>query len=373
MRLFFEWTERQLGELEAEYRQHYLAADINQTRMFIAIVVLANLAFIPIDLSVLQGQPLLLPFALILRGFMISCSIGFAFLLRRIHTPARYDQLVFGYTLIIVIAQGISAATRPASYYGTFTFDIILILYIYLLIPNTWLYRTICAVIASIISLVTLFLMREPSLLYTTSIPVAIFGIHLIGLSSSARSYNYRRQEYQAIHTAELLNQRLTILAEIDSLTGAFNRRKFLELGADEFQRYQRYGHRFALMLADVDLFKRINDQYGHAAGDVVLTALVQTMLTSRRANDAVGRLGGEEFALLLPETTLSAAVLVAERLRQHVQDSPIAAEQQSLSVTFSAGVVECSPDDHSFMDVLRRADQLLYQAKAGGRNCIKS
>jgi diguanylate cyclase (GGDEF)-like protein len=366
-------AEPQLGELESSYRQRYLQADITQTLIFALIVILASLAFVPIDIGLLRDRPGTLALTLALRTVIILCSIGFGILLRRIGTPGGYDRLVFGYTVLIALGQGVGAATRPASYYGTATFDIILILYVYLIVPNELSYRVSSAVVVSLVSLSTLFLLREPSLLYWTSIPIAMLGAHLIGLISSTRAYTYRRQEFRAIHEAQLLNQRLTVLAEVDALTGAFNRRKLIELGADAFSRYQRYGNCFSLMVADVDHFKRINDKHGHAAGDAVLTAVVALMLGGKRATDALGRLGGEEFALLLPETPRAAALVVAERIRQQVQEAAIDTGQGVIAATFSAGVVEIAPGDSSFDDLLRRADQLLYRAKEHGRNRIEA
>jgi diguanylate cyclase (GGDEF)-like protein len=373
MRGLLEWAEPQLGQLEGQYRQHYLKADIAQAQIFALVVILASLAFIPLDIGLLRGQPATLALTLALRAVMLATGAGFALLLRRTSTPAHYDRLVFGYTILVALEQGLSATTRPASYYGTSTFDIILILYYYLVVPNRLGYRAASALAMSAVSLATLFLTRERSLLYWTSVPIAIVGVHLIGLTSSIRSYTYRRHEYQAIEQARVLNQRLTVLAEIDSLTGAYNRRKFIELGAEEFSRYQRYGHSFALVLADVDWFKRINDQHGHAAGDKVLAAVAGVMLAGKRTNDALGRLGGEEFALLLPETTHAAALVVAERIRQQVQAAAIPIDQGTISVTFSAGVVAVEPGDAEFDAALRRADQLLYRAKERGRNRVEA
>lgn len=368
-----EQAEPQLGPLEGQYRQHYLKSDIAQARTFALVVILASLAFIPIDVGLLRGQPALLALTLALRAGTLLTGAGCVLLLRRVSTPARYDRLVLGYTILVAIEQGLSATTRPPSYYGTSTFDIILILYYYLVIPNRLSYRVASALSITAVSLATLFLTREPSTLYWTSVPIAIVGAHLIGLTSSIRSFTYRRHEYRAIEEARALNQRLTVLAEIDSLTGAYNRRKFLELGADEFSRYQRYGHGFALVLADVDWFKRINDQHGHAAGDVVLATVTGIMFAGKRTNDALGRLGGEEFALLLPETTRAAALAVAERIRQRVQTTAIPIEQGMISVTFSAGVVAVEPGHAEFDDALRDADRLLYRAKERGRNRIEA
>jgi diguanylate cyclase (GGDEF)-like protein len=364
--------EPPLEGLEDQYRQHYLAADVRQALFFVLIVVLASLAFIPIDIGLLREQPLVMGLTLALRIGVILISAALVPLLRRVREPARYDRMLLAYSLVASAGQGLSALTRPANYYGTSTFEIVLVLYFYLLVPNVLPNRLLSAGLTSAFSLATLFFAREFSLLYWSSIPVALFGVHLVGFTSSIRANAYRRQEYRAIYEAKLLNERLTVLADTDSLTGAYNRRKFIELGSDEFLRFRRYGHQFSLLLADIDHFKRINDQHGHPAGDEVLRSVARVLHTSKRATDAVGRLGGEEFALLLPETSQAAARVVADRIREDLQAAAIPTAGGVLSVTFSAGVVEVTPDDAAFDDVLRRADQALYRAKERGRNRVE-
>ncbi|GAB4109948.1 MAG: hypothetical protein Fur005_08610 [Roseiflexaceae bacterium] len=358
---------------EAAYRQHHLAADIRQVRIFIVIVILASLSFLPVDLFLLQQHPTQLLLVLLLRGCTILGSWIFWQKTKQIHTSSSYDHWVFGYTIAVSIVQGISATTRPANYYGTSIFDIVLILYYYLVIPNTLTYRSISAVLMSLFSLLVLFLLREASLLYAISIPIIMMGVHFMGLINSTQVYRYRRAEYHARHQIAELNKQLTILAETDSLTGVYNRRKLIALGHDEFARFQRYGNRFSLILIDIDFFKRINDQYGHPVGDTALIMLTTVIQQGKRTNDAIGRLGGEEFALLLPETPHDAAIAVAERLRYMVAATPLDTPDGPLILTFSAGVAEIDPADSSFEHLLQRADQLLYHAKQQGRNRIEA
>lgn len=173
------------------------------------------------------------------------------------------------------------------------------------------------------------------------------------------------------------LEEQLRELATCDSLTGAANRRHFVELAQRERERSLRAGSPMSVCLLDVDHFKRINDQHGHAAGDHALIALVRAAKGALRASDVLGRLGGEEFALLLPDTDLAGALQVAERVRAAVAaievpalDERTSAPPTSIRVTISLGVAELGRE--SLEDLLKRADRALYAAKDQGRDRIQ-
>jgi|tagenome__1003787_1003787.scaffolds.fasta_scaffold20826772_1 two-component system cell cycle response regulator len=158
-------------------------------------------------------------------------------------------------------------------------------------------------------------------------------------------------------------------LALTDALTGAANRRHFMERAAFEFARMRRYGNPVSLVMLDVDHFKRVNDTHGHAAGDAALILLVKCCRALLRDTDLVGRLGGEEFALLLPDATTEAAFQVAERVRLNLADLEIATDGVPFSFTVSMGVACCGPSEISVEQTIGRADQALYRAKSEGRD----
>lgn len=166
--------------------------------------------------------------------------------------------------------------------------------------------------------------------------------------------------------------EELRRLATTDPLTGVANRRHFLEAASVELQRQHRYHRPAALMMLDIDFFKVINDGLGHAAGDMVLMAFAATCRDGLRSVDLIGRLGGEEFAVLLPETDLQGAVEVAERLRQRVADSPVDVGGGVARFTVSIGVADCRPCDETIEATLMRADRALYDAKRSGRNRVR-
>jgi diguanylate cyclase (GGDEF)-like protein len=151
-----------------------------------------------------------------------------------------------------------------------------------------------------------------------------------------------------------------------DPLTGLYNRRFFCESLDKELHRTERYGSQISIALFDIDDFKAINDTYGHSAGDDVLRRIGALVSALLRPTDSFARLGGEEFGLLLPETTQLDALLVAERIRTAVARSAILRER---SVTFSGGVSSCPTDATTQDDLVDRADAALYWAKRNGKN----
>lgn len=162
----------------------------------------------------------------------------------------------------------------------------------------------------------------------------------------------------------------LSRLAWTDSLTGALNRRRFVDLVGKELKRAQRGNMQTALLLIDVDHFKKINDVFGHAAGDTVLIELVKRWTLEMREYDHLARIGGEEFAILLPQCDGQGAAQVIERLLEKTSALPINIDDIDVYVTISAGLVVCS-SEHDTVDIaLARADEALYKAKNQGRNC---
>ena len=169
----------------------------------------------------------------------------------------------------------------------------------------------------------------------------------------------------------ESMNGRLKQLTKTDFLTQLFNRGHWEENLIQEFKRLQRYQHKSTLLMCDIDHFKRINDTYGHAAGDVVIQAIADAVRKNLRSTDIAGRYGGEEYAVLLVDTTLKQATVLAERLRQSVEALCIAYNGQQLKVTLSLGLAEYQTEMTEHRQWIEAADKGLYQSKANGRNQV--
>lgn len=160
-------------------------------------------------------------------------------------------------------------------------------------------------------------------------------------------------------------------LATLDALTELCNRRHFLELLEKEIARAQRHARPLALAILDVDHFKRINDEHGHIAGDGVLRQIAEILRQHVRGEDIAARIGGEEFAVLLPEAASEAALAFAERLRVAIAAGEFAPGGKRRALTISIGLAELSPAHATRSDLMRAADAALYEAKESGRNRV--
>ena len=180
------------------------------------------------------------------------------------------------------------------------------------------------------------------------------------------------RELQEEVAKRRIAQEKLRQLAITDGLTGVFNYRYFMELGRREFERVRRYGRHLSLIMVDIDHFKKTNDTYGHAVGDGALRVVAQICQKTVRNVDILARIGGEEFAVLLPETALEKAWLVAERLRLSLSRAVMRTKAGELRLTASLGVGAVEQETKDFEDLLRSVDSALYAAKRNGRNRVE-
>jgi diguanylate cyclase (GGDEF)-like protein len=183
-----------------------------------------------------------------------------------------------------------------------------------------------------------------------------IFAVQAVTALQSARQY-----------------EEIKRLTAIDALTPAYNHRYFQEALAKEIHRHARTGHEFVLAMLDIDNFKRFNDTFGHPVGDEILKGLVEELMRNARDTDIVSRYGGEEFAIIFPDTPAQSAADAANRLREIVARRvfPLAAVDKTLHITVSIGVAVYPRDGMTSAEIVARADAALYFAKKSGRNRV--
>lgn len=363
--------EPDLGELEPDYRKHFLKADTGQFLAIAPIYIAAMLIYIAIDFQVygFSGNFWLLTLG---RVVMIALAVFLMGRFRRAMTPSSLDAW-------LLLASGASFSlgllvhfVRAQTVDYNLAVTVVLIVGHYLLVPAILYKRIGLALFFSLLEVLIFLLMTKTSIAAEIrNNIIALVLANVIGVIISIRLATFRRNQYKAQLEERRARQEIERLAITDSLTGIFNRRKWLEDASRVLARYLRNKQIFSLMYLDIDHFKRLNDTQGHAFGDMALQHFAQLVGQQIRELDVFGRFGGEEFVLLLPDTALANAKSLAQRIRAATESSTIA--HSGVRLTVSIGVTEVALEDAKIEDVLHRADQALYKAKSLGRNRVEA
>jgi diguanylate cyclase (GGDEF)-like protein len=360
-----------LGELEGDYRVFHLKDDIAQSTLYIFIAMLAILSMIRLDMLLYKSNPDLVMRLMVYQGGYILVSLLIIAALRKASKVRIYDRLMLAWLTLTVLGLLLFNFTRPANLITT-SYDVIILFAVYILSPLRISYTVALAFVFSAGTLLLDYFYKTgtDSAAFNTLVTAQII-VHALGLVSSLQIQSYRRKSFKAYMQEKDAKEMVAYLANIDSLTKSLTRRQFFNIAESEFLRFSRYHRNLSMLVLDADYFKNINDTYGHYAGDLVLRNLSLVVLEQKRAQDTFGRLGGEEFGLLLPETNLEQAKIVAERVQKMWEQTPCSLDGYLIYSTVSIGVAEANKEDKSFEDVLRRADRLMYKAKEAGRNRV--
>ncbi|MDD5269617.1 MAG: sensor domain-containing diguanylate cyclase [Candidatus Omnitrophica bacterium] len=208
--------------------------------------------------------------------------------------------------------------------------------------------------------------------LLSEGIPIGILTIEGID-EEHAESFSILAEQLSLELKKISLYERVQSLAITDGLTGIYVRRHFLERYAEDFARSKRHNLKLSVLMIDLDHFKQCNDAYGHLVGDIVLKEIAKIMKDFVRQVDLIGRYGGEEFVLALPDTDRNSAIAVAERIRQEVERHKFKAYDETIAMTISAGVATYPDNGDDVQVLIDKADQALYRAKEEGRNRVVS
>ena len=299
---------------------------------------------------------------------------------------ALVHKVAFLYLLVIIATECIEMIFKPELGTQDLPFLAIVILVYYIFYPSRLTTLTIGGLIGSAAYVLVQGFVIKHSMVYMSTTAITFVLVNLLGVYFVHAMNRAQRTEYRALAEQRELNEKLHSeiaerkkvelklleMATIDELTQVFNRRHFLELAGNEFRRADRTNRPFSLLMIDVDLFKLVNDTYGHDIGDLVLKSMAETCRKQIRDVDIFGRMGGEEFALLLPETDRAQAWHMAERLRRLITDTPVFAAGGSIRITISIGVASTEEKETDTLEKLfKNADRALYRAKENGRNQV--
>jgi diguanylate cyclase (GGDEF)-like protein len=368
---FFSQILIDLGELEGDYRVFHLKNDIAQIILSFSIASISMLVTLGTDALLFIGRPDLFMKMACYRAGFILVSLVIMFAISKTTKVRIFDRLVLGWISFAVLSILLFNFTRPANYLTT-AFDIIVPFAIYALSPLKLSQNIMLAFAYSVGTLYVDHVFKigvDP--LTLSAATAAQFVVHALGLGSTLQIQSYRRKSFKAYMDEKDAKEMVAYMVNIDTLTKSLTRRHFFNMAQSEFQRFTRYRRPLSALVLDIDLFKNVNDTYGHHAGDIVLRSFSLVAIEQKRVQDTFGRLGGEEFGLLLPETNLEQARVVAERIQKTWEKSPVNMDGVPIRSTVSIGVAEADKEDKSFEDLMRRADLMMYKAKERGKNQV--
>ena len=371
LKRFFSQFLIDLGELEGDYRVFHLRDDIAQTILSLSIAIISVLAMLRVDVILFKDRPEILMWVVLYRAGFVLATLLFMLAIHRTTKVRDFDRLLLAWIVLMILFFVVFSFTRPANYVTT-AFEIIIPLSIYVLSPLKLKYNLALALgfTAAMLAAEYFFKAGTDPLIVNARLTAQLI-VHTLGLGSALQIQSYRRKSFKAYMFEKDAKEMVAYLANIDPLTESLTRRQFFIMAESEFLRYSRYRRPLSILVLDADHFKNVNDTYGHHAGDVVLRSLSLVILEQKRSQDIYGRLGGEEFGLLLPETALEQARVVAERIQKTWEQTPTNMDGEMIHSTVSIGGAEAAQDDKSFEDVLRRADRMLYKAKERGKNQV--
>jgi len=372
-RNLFSQTLIDLRDLEGDYRVFNLQIDKAQIILSMIIASISIFGLLMVDMVLFKNQPGMFQWMVIYRGGFILLTVLVILVLARIKKVRIFDRLVLGWLALTIIFLLATNFTRPGNYLAT-PFDIIIVFAIYVLSPLKLQTNSLLALGFSVGTLyIDLFLKSGVDPVALNVAIGAQIVVQVLGLGSALQIQSYRRKSFKAYIEEKDAKEMVAYLANIDPLTKSLTRRHFFNIAESEFMRFTRYRRPLSVLVLDADSFKEINDTHGHHAGDIVLRSLSLVALEQKRAQDTFGRLGGEEFGLILPETGLEQAKIVADRIQTVWENTPSIMDGMLIRSTVSVGVAEAGVDDKTFDDVLRRADLRMYKAKEQGRNQVVS
>lgn len=376
-----EFRDRGVESRYLQDNQHLLGRQLRMALLVWAVLVM--LFAIP-DYHAL-GSSIELGVMLGIRLSTAVVLIAFALLVRKrpvLATQARWISAIE--VGAITLFMGIYLM-RPELAAWTVTLTLIMLIALFIFVPNripavlgVSVYMAVCTMV--MVDHINPKTERE---LFGLGVLLAV--PILIGWGATVRTQVLQRKQYAMWRKAEHYNGILTremeerarlqdallLQATTDSLTGLNNRRQYERLFGQEIARADRKGQSLALCIIDLDHFKQVNDTWGHSAGDLVLKAVAQLCRENFRTIDILGRLGGEEFVVLLPDTDLETARHIANRFIRTLATTPLSIGDRDVNITATAGVVERLPGETMLESLVQRADAAMYQGKRAGRNQV--
>lgn len=355
------------GPREDAYRQSALPGDLHQSRFVVAIATLGVLLANLLDLWLDNFGPASVG-RLWLFGWLGTLALLAWLVLGRVRTPRGFDLVMLTWLCsYYAVALVFRAADAPLT---TAPVIVLLALGGYTLLAHRLLFRAVPVLLLTIADLAISAGLHAEGPHQAGSLALVYLFVHLAGGWVALDREADRRHRFRAQLAEADARRELERLANVDALTGALTRRHWLEQAEAERDRFHRHGQVFAILMVDLDHFKLVNDRHGHQAGDAVLQCFTRLLQSEQRRFDVVGRLGGEEFAVLLPDTDLAGAVEVAERVVAACREMTVDTTAGPVRITCSIGVAVIHGRE-TIAELLHRSDLAMLAAKAAGRDQV--
>ena len=360
-----------LGAFEGKYRLQYLSTDVRHSTFGLLFLLVPTLSFIFTDFQFHWESPTFWPVLSVRIGFLIFATV-MAMVLTKVRQPKQLDRINLTITLGLIASVAAIELLRPDMFLTHIMVDSLVVLSCYLVFPNRIQARTVPAVSYTLFLIgAIMFWHHDVPITSLNAIFLSLFLANLMGFFISNQYHFFRRNRFQTCELLLAAQSELKALANTDPLTGMPNRRRFFELGNIELERFKRYERNVSMLIIDLDHFKSINDSHGHDAGDAVLVAFSSAVHKCLRSADILGRIGGEEFGILLPETALEDAKVIGSRVNNLIREMRVKTESAVLGISISVGVAQAEKQDHDLESLIKRADNALYQAKNMGRDQV--
>jgi diguanylate cyclase (GGDEF)-like protein len=368
-------STRLTRDLYGQYRQYCLDNDIRQMVIGLVVIGLVAIVFSYSDYLLFGSTGQFYSLLALRLTLLAATAIVIILLLKVVKRPAAYDLVVLAYGICAVSTCLYIGWTRPDSYMQYTALDVSIVVAIYLFFTCRRIIKTSLALLLTAGDLVIIALVRDQvgPLVWNVTF-TSYMLVNMVGILFALRMEAFRRRRFLDILDEDNMRSELVRMASVDELTGIWNRRKFLELAENEAERYVRYTRPYSLMMIDLDYFKAVNDRFGHVSGDIALRQFTGIVRGQIRSTDIFGRLGGEEFGIVLPETGMEEALVLGERICRALQSTDIIVlEGRTVRITASIGLAEACAEYGTLDAVISAADTALYRAKEKGRDCMEA
>jgi diguanylate cyclase (GGDEF)-like protein len=354
--------------VERAYRAYFLEPDKRHAALAIGVYALLKSAYAAVDVMV-QPADALASVLVIRFAFVVACALAMLLVLR-VRSHVQYDALVFGWAALVVASSFYTLTRRPPESFGFALVSPMTVLLFFAFFRNRIGLQLLAAclligadafIVAAMRVQVGTPVLTQLALTYAIAL--------LVGVTVSRQLKHARRKVFSALLNERDAAEAMRELAFRDDLTGVLNRRSFMHLGAAGWHR-RTQAEGGCVMILDLDHFKALNDRYGHEAGDQALVRFARMVETVKREEDLFGRIGGEEFALLLPGVARARAEEIADEI---VGGCRTLRGTEGESVSVSIGLAQIAPGDATLGACMLRADRALYRAKADGRGRRRS